>query len=246
MEVGTTCWRTARLFSGLKCNHPKNFKHAVLEGKCTKKSGFYTTIMAEYFINALYPGFVVHHVPAMPLEALETNPQPHRDNEPIEQPEPEPMIVESVDPMALAAEVDDDEAPADDEWEDHESREARLRREALSLEHLTLHDRKNPFCEFCQRGRMLKRYCKKIRAEDEDDEKVIHRATAFDDIIEADHMFPSQDARGLSEEQSALVIRDRYSDLVIVYPQSERTLDANHESFWHFAEGCCFHLRQCT
>ena len=115
------------------------------------------------------------------------------------------------------------------------SRERKGCDEKHSLEHLTLHDRKNPFCEFCQRGHMLKRYCKRIRAEDEDDEKLIHRATAFGDIIEADHMFPSQDARGLSEEQSALVVRDRYSGLVIVYPQSERTLDANHESLRHFA-----------
>lgn len=112
--------------------------------------------MAEYFINAVYPDFVAQHVPAMPLEAIEIEPGPHREHEPIEQPEPEPMIAESVDPMALAAEFDDDDAPADNEGGDHESKEEKLRREAVSLEHLTLHDRKNPFCEFCQRGRMLK------------------------------------------------------------------------------------------
>ena len=74
------------------------------------------------------------------------------------------------------------------------------------------------YCEFCQRGRMLKRYCKRVRQLDEDDEKLIHRPTAFGDIIEADHMFPSQEARGLSDEQSALVVRDRFSGAVVVYP----------------------------
>ena len=67
-------------------------------------------------------------------------------------------VFESIDPFAAAARLD--EEPADDEAEDHETRDERLRREATSLEHLTLHDRKNPYCEFCQRGRMLKRYCK--------------------------------------------------------------------------------------
>ena len=102
--------------------------------------------------------------------------------------------------IAAAARVEPDDEPADDEAEVNESRDDRLRREAISLEHLTLHDRKNPFCEFCQRGRMLKRYCKHVRQTDEDDEKLIHRPTTFGDIIEADHMFPSQEA----DEQSAL------------------------------------------
>lgn len=52
-RLATTCWRTARLFSGLRCKHPKDFKHAVLEGKYTKKSGFYTNTMA-------YHGRVLH------------------------------------------------------------------------------------------------------------------------------------------------------------------------------------------
>ena len=82
---------------------------------------------------------------------------------------------------------------------------------------------------------MLKRYCKHVRQTDEDDEKLIHRPTTFGDIIEADHMFPSQEAKGLSDEQSALVVRDRFSGAVMVYPQSERTEQANYESLRHFA-----------
>ena len=132
MEVGNHLLEDCKTVFWAQMQSSKELQTCCVGGQVHQEVWFLYQIMAEYFINALYPDFVVHHVPAMPLEALETNLQPHRDNEPIEQPEPEPMIVESVDPMALAAEVDDDGAPADDEWEDHESREERLRREALS------------------------------------------------------------------------------------------------------------------
>ena len=80
---------------------------------------------------------------------------------------------------------------------------------------MMLHERKIPFCEFCQRGRMLKRYCKRVRVEDEEEEKFIHRATAFGDIIEVDHLFPLHEARGLSDEQSALALRRMLFGLLI-------------------------------
>ena len=187
-------------------------------------------------MNALYPDIMAPHAPAMPVSPISDAPQVHREHEPKEKPENDCFIFESVDPLAAAARLGSDEEPADDEAEDHETRDDRLRREATSLEHLTLHDRKNPFCEFCQRGRMLKRYCKRARQiDDEDDDRLIHRATTFGDIIEADHMFPSQEAKGLSDEQSALVVRDRFSGAVMVYPQSERNEQANYESLRHFA-----------
>ena len=62
-----------------------------------------------------------------------------------------------------------------------------------------------------------------------------HRPATFGDIIGADHMFPPQEARGLSHEKSALVVRDRFSGAVMVYPQNERTEQANYESLRHFA-----------
>ena len=78
------------------------------------------------------------------------------NHSPIESVNPKKVLKSaSVDPRAAAARLD--EEPADDEAEDHETRDERLRREATSLEHLTLHDRKNPYCEFCQRGRILRR-----------------------------------------------------------------------------------------
>ena len=191
--------------------------------------------MAEYFINAMYPDFVVHHSPAMPVTPLALEPEPHREQEPIEQPEPEPMIFESLDSMACPAEEELD-APADDEDDRPRiSRDERLKAEATTLEHMTLHSSKNPFCEHCRRGRMLKRYAHRLRNEPEDEEVPYQRAEKFGDIIEADNIFPTVESRGLSGEQSALVVRDRYSGVSLVYPQMNRDEDSNYDSLKHFA-----------
>ena len=80
--------------------------------------------------------------------------------------------------------------PADDEDDRvKESRDEGLKREALSLEHMILHDRKNPFCEHCCRGRMLRRYALRFRADPEEGDVPYERAKAFGDIIEADNIF---------------------------------------------------------
>eukprot|EP00435_Cladocopium_sp_Y103_P021086 s1173_g5.t1 len=77
-------------------------------------------------------------------------PQEHREREPEEEPEVQGYIFESTDPMAAAAECVDE--PAEDEAEeDRQTRDDRLRREATSLAHLTLHAKKNPYCPHCQR-----------------------------------------------------------------------------------------------
>lgn len=67
-RLATTCHRTAILFSALKCQHPKEFKHATLEGRHTKASGYYTELMAEYFINALYPDLVAQQRQSLRLK----------------------------------------------------------------------------------------------------------------------------------------------------------------------------------
>ena len=121
-------------------------------------------------MHATYPDIIIiKHVPAMLVTQIHDEPQPHKEREPQEGPEDSAYVFESVDPLAAAARLD--EEPADDEAEDHETKDERLKREATSLEHLTLHDRKNPYCEFCQRGRMFKRFCKRVRPIDEEDEK---------------------------------------------------------------------------
>ena len=81
----------------------------------------------------------------------------------------------------------------------------------------------------------MKRYCKRVRQSDEDDEGLIHRPTTFGDITAADHMFPSQEARGLSDEQSALVVRDMFSGAVMVTLKVNAMNKQTFESLRHFA-----------
>ena len=57
------------------------------------------------------------------LTQIHDEPQPHRERDPQEGPEDSASVFEA---------------------EDHETKDERLNREATSLEHLTLHDKKNP------------------------------------------------------------------------------------------------------
>ena len=229
----TTDNRIARIFSGLRCLHEKAFKHAVIEGSSTRQTGFYPREMCEYIMHALYPDILVKSVPAMPVVAYEGHEQQHRENDPPnEGVYAMPMIIDWVDTMASAAMQADSDA--DDEAELRESREARLAREARSLDHMMLHRRKNPMCEHCQRGRMLKRYFHRVRDEPEEDELPYTRPTKFGDVIEADHVFPNMESQGMSGEQTALLVRDRFSGVSLVYPQNERSVDANYTSLKHF------------
>ena len=58
--------------------------------------------------------------------------------------------------------------------------------------------------------------------------------TAYGDLIKADHMFPSTESLGLAGEKAALVIRDRYSGVVAVYPMASRAETNNYEALKHF------------
>ena len=109
-----------------------------------------------------------------------------------------------------------------------------MAREARSLDHMMLHHRKNPMCEHCQRGRMLKRYFHRVRDEPEEGELPYVRPTKFGDVVEADHVFPSVESQGLSGEQAALLVRDRFSGVSLVYPQTERSVDSNYHALKHF------------
>ena len=231
----TTDNRIARIFSGLRCLHDKNFKHAVIEGSSTRQTGFYPREMCEYIMHALYPDVLVRNVPAMPVVAFEENEHQHRENEPEKNTyamPAMPMVIEYVDTLASAAMQADSDA--DDEAELRESREARLAREARSLDHMMLHHKKNPACEHCQRGRMLKRYFHRVRNDPDESELPYVRPTKFGDVIEADHVFPSIESQGLSGEQAALLVRDRFSGVSLVYPQTERTVDSNYQALKHF------------
>ena len=234
-RIATTDGRMARIFSKLRCNHDPEFQHSVIEGSKTNRTGFYPRIMCEYIMYSLFPDIIVNHCPAMPVVEPSCQHE-HREHEPEEEPVPTPTIFESVDSFACPAEMSDGDAPADDEDDRvRESRDERLKREAQSLEHMILHDRKNPFCEHCCRGRMLKRYAHRFRADPEEGEMPYEKAKEFGSIIEADNIFPSVESRGMGGELCALIVRDRYSGVSIAYPQTSRDEDSNYESLKHFA-----------
>ena len=179
---------------------------------------------------SLYPDIISNHCPAM-LVVVPSNHQEHRERESEEEPTPTPKIFQSVDSFACPADMSDGETPADDEDDRvRKSRDERLKREAQSLEHMILHDRKNPFCEHCCRGRMLRRYAHRFRPDPEAGDMPYERAKEFGSIIKADNIFPSVESRGM-----ALLVRDRYSGVSIAYPQTSRDEDSNYESLKHFA-----------
>ncbi len=210
-RLATTSERLARKFQEMRCTHDSSFKHSTIEGSKTAMTARYPDMMCEMIHVALFPDIVHRHVPAMPVSPLECHGEPHRHRDEGDQPtKQEPLIFESMDTFACAADLEIDEAPADDEAEVRESREARLAREARSLDHMMLHHRKNPMCEHCQRGRMLKRYFHRVRSEPEEDELPYTRPEGFGGVIEADNIFPSVESRGIGGEQTALLVRDRF------------------------------------
>ena len=66
-RLATTCGRVARIFSRLRCDHPKDYKHAPFAGSKTRRTGFYTRLMCEYALHAMYPDIIIKHVPAIPV-----------------------------------------------------------------------------------------------------------------------------------------------------------------------------------
>lgn len=60
------------------------------------------------------------------------------------------------------------------------------------------------------------------------------RPTEFGGVIEADNIFPSVESRGMGGEQTALMVRDRFSGVSLVYPQTERSIESNHQALKHF------------
>ena len=169
--------------------------------------------MCEVVFSSLFPELVFKEVPAMPVcEAAVCAVA----QEPKEQVYRGPLFIETVDTFATPAELEDDLAPADDEAEEAESRDAR--REAKSFEHITTHAKKNPFCEHCVRGRMLKRYAHSHRPEPDEGERAYERSEAFGRVLEADHIFPAEGSSGHEGEKNALIVLDLYTGLSMVYP----------------------------
>ena len=220
-RVATT--NLAKSLNECRCKHGTDFKHAPITGSntiTTARSARYSEIMCEIVFSSLFPDLVFKEVPAMPIceAAVCVVAQEHVEKEPKEQVYRGLLFIETVDTFATPAELEDDLAPADDEAEESESRDARLKREAKSLEHITTRAKKNPFCEHCARGRMLKRYAHSHRPEPDEGERAYERSEAFGRVLEADHIFPAEGSSGHEGEKNALIVLDLYTGLSMVYP----------------------------
>ena len=164
-RVATASENLAKNLNECRCKHGTDFKHAPITGSNTSTTARYPEITCEIVFSSLFPGLVFKEVPAMPVceAAVCVVAQEHVEKEPKEQVYRGPLFIETVDTFATPAELKDDLAPADDEAEPAESRDARLKREAKSLEHITTHAKKDPFREHCVRGLVLKREVRALK-----------------------------------------------------------------------------------
>ena len=132
----------------------------------------------------------------------------------------------SVDPVVI------DDAMVDSEgWVKYDGTEKMrrdLKNEAFSLKHLLTHRPKNPWCPACTRAKMSRRPSRRQHG--------THGSRApplkFGDLVNADHVIAhSEDAMGLTGERDALVIVDRYSKYVDIFPLKSKDADDAYQAF---------------
>ena len=102
-----------------------------------------------------------------------------------------------------------------------------LRDEAVSKEHQLFHFPKNPFCDTCNRAKLLaRRVRRKPRPDHEPDE---HAAKCFGEVIAADqiHVYRSPDSSSTpSHEYVVLCIRDKFTGLFAAHPCTDRSTES--------------------
>ena len=102
-----------------------------------------------------------------------------------------------------------------------------LRDEAVSKEHLLFNFPNNPFCDTCNRAKLLaRRVRRKPRPDHEPDE---HSASCFGEVIAADHVhvYRSPDSSSTpSREYVVLCMRDEFTGLFAAFPCTDRSTDS--------------------
>ena len=87
----------------------------------------------------------------------------------------------------------------------------------------------NPHCDACKRAKLTRKPARRVRRDPESLPK------RFGDLINADHIISqSDDAQGLMGERDALIIVDRYSDYIDVFPVMRKTTEDAHAGFVEF------------
>ena len=106
-----------------------------------------------------------------------------------------------------------------------------LRAEAVSLEHLMAHKRKNRFCPACQRAKLHVRpaLSKRRRA------PVDPVPESFGDLVTADHAIIPAEGAGKNWERTALMVLDRATKFLAAYPLMDKSASEATWALSHFA-----------
>ena len=102
-----------------------------------------------------------------------------------------------------------------------------IQADALTLEHQLTHKPKNPYCEFCCRGKM--RHKRKLAG------SFRVEAAAWGDHLTADHITSIKDRMlGVTDDKDVFVVRDPYSGLKHPYPLKTKSAAGTETSIQHF------------
>ena len=145
----------------------------------------------------------------VPAESAEEAPSEHDKQEEI--------------PSSGAAEGESGES------EKPESKNEKLKRDAVSLSHMMTHMPQNPFCETCRAAKLRKAQARKIKLEDR------RIAKTFGERVHADHVFPKDiNESDLDENTTALALKDDAAEFRGFYPQTTKGADKSAASIRHF------------
>ena len=119
------------------------------------------------------------------------------------------------------------DAPADseDEGEEPAAKEARLIREAASVEHRLAHFPKNPACKVCTQARMYARKVARVRQDPLHDRGSLPPTAAFGERLAADIVVVFKESSKDERETTLLVVRDEFSGFLRSFPLTRRTTD---------------------
>ena len=136
-------------------------------------------------------------------------------------------------PCALPA-VDEaepqDPAQPDDQAEEHQPKNGKLKTEALSPEHMLLHRSKNPCCWVSGLSKMTAKQARKVGSDD-------HRLhpKAFGDHVCVDHVILNREkSRGLSGERAAVFIMDMFTRFTGLVPVADKTAEEAFRAIRYF------------
>ena len=135
-------------------------------------------------------------------------------------------VLETVDPVVAPEGSEPEGAPGpDDEDEEPLDREARLLKEAASLEHRIAHFPKNPACKICSQARMYARRINKSRLDPFHDRGALPPVAAFGERVSADIIVVFKETSSDERESTVPVVRDEFSGFLRAFPLNRRTTE---------------------